>query len=70
MSLWNSFKIKAYLCKEGVFMLECNFISTKRVMADLKNVIIFTIFYVCLFVWFYGISTFVGYLTPNPFLCK
>ena len=22
------------------------------------------------FVWFYGISTFVGYLMPNPFLCK
>ena len=22
------------------------------------------------FVWFYGISTFIGYLTPNPFLCK
>ena len=22
------------------------------------------------FVWFYGISTFVGYLTSNPFLCK
>ena len=22
------------------------------------------------FVWFYGTSTFVGYLTPNPFLCK
>ena len=22
------------------------------------------------FVWFYGISTFVGYFTPNPFLCK
>ena len=22
------------------------------------------------FVWFYGVSTFVGYLTPNPFLCK
>ena len=22
------------------------------------------------FVWFYGISTFVGYSTPNPFLCK
>ena len=21
-------------------------------------------------VGFYGISTFVGYLTPNPFLCK
>ena len=21
-------------------------------------------------VWFYGISTFEGYLTPNPFLCK
>ena len=21
-------------------------------------------------VWFHGISTFVGYLTPNPFLCK
>ena len=20
--------------------------------------------------WLYGISTFVGYLTPNPFLCK
>ena len=20
--------------------------------------------------WFYGISTFGGYLTPNPFLCK
>ena len=20
--------------------------------------------------WFYGISTFAGYLTPNPFLCK
>ena len=26
--------------------------------------------FVCLFVWFYGISTFVGYLTPNPFSCK
>ena len=23
-----------------------------------------------LLVWFYGISTFVGYLRPNPFLCK
>ena len=22
------------------------------------------------FVWFYGTSTFVGYLTPNPVLCK
>ena len=22
------------------------------------------------FVWFYGISTFVGYFTPNPCLCK
>ena len=22
------------------------------------------------FLWFYGISTFEGYLTPNPFLCK
>ena len=22
------------------------------------------------FVWLYGISTFVGYLMPNPFLCK
>ena len=21
-------------------------------------------------IWFYGISTIVGYLTPNPFLCK
>ena len=26
--------------------------------------------YVCLSVGFYGISTLVGYLTPNPFLCK
>ena len=26
--------------------------------------------FVCLFVGFYDISTFVGYLTPNPFLCK
>ena len=29
--------------------------------------------HVCLFGWFvgfYGLSTFVGYLTPNPFLCK
>ena len=26
--------------------------------------------FVCLFVGFYGISTFVGYLTPNLFLCK
>ncbi len=25
--------------------------------------------FVC-FVVFYGISTFTGYLTPNPFLCK
>ena len=27
---------------------------------------------ICLvwFVWFYGILTFVGYLMPNPFLCK
>ena len=29
------------------------------------------LFMVCgWFGWFYGISTFVGYLTPNPFLCK
>ena len=26
--------------------------------------------YICLFVWVYGISTFVGYLMPNPFLYK
>ena len=26
--------------------------------------------YVVRLVGFYGISTFVGYLTPNPFLCK
>ena len=26
--------------------------------------------HVCLFVGFYGISTFVGYLMPNPFSCK
>ena len=26
--------------------------------------------HVCLFVWVYGISTFVGYLMPNPFLYK
>ena len=29
--------------------------------------------YIICLVWlfvFYGISTFVGYLTPNPFLCK
>ena len=26
--------------------------------------------FVCLFVWVYGISTFVGYLMPNPFLYK
>ena len=25
------------------------------------------IIYICLFVWVYGISTFVGYLMPNPF---
>ena len=25
---------------------------------------------VCLFVWVYGISTFLGYLMPNPFLYK
>ena len=24
----------------------------------------------CGLVWFYDISTFIGYLTPNPFLCK
>ena len=28
------------------------------------------IFWLVWFVGFYGISTFVGYLTPNPFLCK
>ena len=27
-------------------------------------------FYFVWFVWFYGISTFVGYLTPNTSLCK
>ena len=29
--------------------------------------------YISILVWFvgfYGISTFVGYFTPNPFLCK
>ena len=25
------------------------------------------IIFFCFLVWFYGISTFVGYLTPNPF---
>ena len=35
-------------------------------------VCIYIYIYICL-VWFggfYGISTLVGYLTPNPFLCK
>ena len=26
--------------------------------------------FVCLFVGFYGTSTLLGYLMPNPFLCK
>ena len=26
--------------------------------------------FVCLFIWVYGISTFVGYLMPNPFVYK
>ena len=26
--------------------------------------------FMCLFIWVYGISTFVGYLMPNPFLYK
>ena len=31
---------------------------------------VYIIYTIVWFVWFYGISTFVGYLTPNPFLCK
>ena len=40
------------------------------------TMILFTLLFSCLcvslvwFVGFYGISTFVGYLRPNPFLCK
>ena len=42
-------------------------------IGDDKNTLVKLITILILKVWFggfYGISTFVGYLTPNPFLCK
>ena len=39
-------------------------------MLEDKSQNIFMPWLVGLFVGFYGISTLVGYLTPNPFLCK
>ena len=33
-------------------------------------VLLYDWFVLVWFVGFYGISTFVGYFTPNPFLCK
>ena len=39
----------------AVFLLLCSSCSNLNVE------------FVCLFVWVYGISTFVGYLMPNPF---
>ena len=35
-----------------------------------KNHLLELVGFVCWFDGVYGISTFVGYLTPNPFLCK
>ena len=34
------------------------------------NKLLFVCLFVCWLVGFYGISTFVGYSTPNPFLCE
>ena len=43
-----------------------------RQMSEVNNVHVATstTFGLVWFVGFYGISTFVGYLMPNPFLCK
>ena len=70
------------ICKRIVCKFESNILNKFIVGTELndfkyscpKQMILFNINYlfVCLFVClgFYGISTFVGYLMPNPFLYK
>ena len=66
----------AFLQEKGVIAvflpyLNCessssNFIQFYDILLRLYNAVLDEIHQVW-FVWFYGISTFVGYLTPNPF---
>ena len=56
--------LEVYLMPSPVYTYKLNIYKL------LTNSLLVTIFGLVWFVWFYGISTFVGYLTPNPFLCK
>ena len=69
--------------KENINISQKNVVSTlilftlhvllKTRMLNGVTLIISLVIYFQSLAWFgrfYGISTFVGYLTPNPFLCK
>ena len=60
-----------------IYKSSCHFINssvtvprTPITVGIIVTFMFYSFFGLVWFVWFYGISTFVGYLTPNPFLCK
>ena len=50
--------------------ISCGLAQDRRTWAAMVRDAVLARFGLVWFVGFYGISTFVGYLTPNPFLCK
>ena len=61
--------VRLELSIEGLLVLLANPYTTLSAQSSVKEIEHLKSF-TELLVGFYGISTFVGYLTPNPFLCK
>ena len=58
-----------YVCI--IFMYECIYVSIKCMDVSYGDMYVYMYWFgLVWFGGFYGISTFAGYLTPNPFLCK
>ena len=51
-------------------MLMLERVKSSKADGTISGNLHYCIFCLVWLVGFYGISTFVGYLTPNPFLCK
>ena len=54
----------------GIIILIFKYFSASQFINQEKNYLFNYSLGLVWFGWFYGISAFVGYLMPNPFLCK
>ena len=65
LNLEHSFFYNSYLTKAKEPCLVNNLPEAAGILESFMPLVWFGLVW-----WFYGISTFVGYLMPNPFLCK